>query len=374
MKTNFKFCLAALLFAGIGSNAQTITATAAGSVGSSGTIAAGTSVQVGAGAGNGASSTGGSNVSVGYLAGDNLTSAAGNTFIGSLAGSATTTGANNTFLGNTAGASNTTGYSNTIIGYYAGAGNTTGVENVFIGAGTAAATGNASYNTFIGNAVGSSLVGGSGNILIGHGAGNAFTNVYGNVCVGMAAGQNASGEYNVFLGNGAGRYETSSNKLYLENTTTSTPLVWGDFNADQLKFHAKVGIGGNSSTSFGTFTSGAIFPSTASSVSVSNYNLFVKGGILTEEVRISSFGTWADYVFEKNYDLKPLSEVEKYIEQNGHLPNVPSAKQIKDEGFELAEMAKIQQEKIEELTLYLIQQQKEIEALKAQVNALANHK
>ncbi|MEO8238063.1 MAG: hypothetical protein ABI576_08130 [Flavobacterium sp.] len=89
------------------------------------------------------------------------------------------------------------------------------------------------------------------------------------------------------------------------------------------------------------------------------YRLSVKGKIRAEEIKV--YNTWADYVFAKNYDLKPLKEVEAFITTNGHLPNVPSAKEITEKGLELGEMAKIQQEKIEELTLYLIQQNKEIE-------------
>lgn len=122
-------------------------------------------------------------------------------------------------------------------------------------------------------------------------------------------------------------------------------------------------------------------PITASGVDVSNYKLFVKGGILTEEVRVSLANTWADYVFEEDYVLKPLNEVEQFINDNGHLPNVPSAEQVKEEGIELGEMAKIQQEKIEELTLYIIEQNKinekqsrEIEELKKLVTELLNNK
>ncbi|CAD0006673.1 hypothetical protein [Flavobacterium chungangense] len=116
------------------------------------------------------------------------------------------------------------------------------------------------------------------------------------------------------------------------------------------------------------------------------YRLSVKGKVRAEEVKV--YNTWADYVFAKNYDLKPLAKVEEYIAQNGHLPNVPSAKQITEKGLELGEMAKIQQEKIEELTLYLIQlnkqleeqkqyliqQNKEMEELKTQVKSLLSKK
>ncbi|MDX1652531.1 MAG: hypothetical protein R3277_08570 [Brumimicrobium sp.] len=74
--------------------------------------------------------------------------------------------------------------------------------------------------------------------------------------------------------------------------------------------------------------------------------------------------TWPDYVFKKNYRLMPLNIVKQYIDQNGHLPNVPSEKEVIEEGVDLAEMNKILLEKIEELTLYTIQQQEEIEKLK----------
>lgn len=120
---------------------------------------------------------------------------------------------------------------------------------------------------------------------------------------------------------------------------------------------------------------GAVYVDTNLGVGTSNftdgsetYRLSVKGKVRAEEVKV--YNTWADYVFASNYDLKPLAKVEEYIAQNGHLPNVPSAKEITEKGLELGEMAKIQQEKIEELTLYLIEQNKEIEELKSQMKLL----
>jgi hypothetical protein len=65
-----------------------------------------------------------------------------------------------------------------------------------------------------------------------------------------------------------------------------------------------------------------VFPTTLGSVSIANYKLFVKGGILTEELRISLASTWADYVFNKDYKLPTLQEVEKQIQDKGHLFNV----------------------------------------------------
>jgi hypothetical protein len=96
---------------------------------------------------------------------------------------------------------------------------------------------------------------------------------------------------------------------------------------------------------------------------------------------VSLTNTWADYVFKKDYKLPTLQEVEKQIQEKGHLFNVPSAQQVKNDGIELGEMAKIQQEKIEELTLYIIQQNKEnekqnkeIEELKVLVKTLVEKK
>jgi hypothetical protein len=103
-----------------------------------------------------------------------------------------------------------------------------------------------------------------------------------------------------------------------------------------------------------------------------DYKLSVKGRIRAEEVKV--YNTWADYVFNKEYNLRSLNDLEAYIKANGHLPNVPSAKEVTEKGLELGEMTKIQQEKIEELTLYLIQQNKEIQELKAQMKALMNKK
>jgi hypothetical protein len=102
------------------------------------------------------------------------------------------------------------------------------------------------------------------------------------------------------------------------------------------------------------------------------YRLSVKGKIRAEEIKV--YNTWADYVFSKDYKLLNLKEVEKYIAKNGHLPNVPSAKEVTEKGLELGEMVKIQQEKIEELTLYLIQQNKDMEELKTQMKKILENK
>jgi hypothetical protein len=83
---------------------------------------------------------------------------------------------------------------------------------------------------------------------------------------------------------------------------------------------------------------------------------------------------WPDYVFETNYELMPLKEVESFLKENKHLPAIPSEEEMKKEGIDLAEMNVKMMEKIEELTLYLIQQNKELEKVKAELQILKQQK
>lgn len=108
-------------------------------------------------------------------------------------------------------------------------------------------------------------------------------------------------------------------------------------------------------------------PRTLGNANLSNYKLYVGGGVLAEEVRVRT--GWADYVFDDSYTLKPLPELETYIQTHNHLPNVPSATQVEEEGIEIGDITRIQQEKIEELTLYILQLHKKMEALEAKFNA-----
>lgn len=99
----------------------------------------------------------------------------------------------------------------------------------------------------------------------------------------------------------------------------------------------------------------------------SKYKLFVAKGLLSEDYGIAPKSSWSDFVFSKNYNLPKISEVAAFIRENNHLPDVPSAKQVAEEGYSQHDMNKILLQKIEELTLYTIQQQKEIDALKTQL-------
>lgn len=99
------------------------------------------------------------------------------------------------------------------------------------------------------------------------------------------------------------------------------------------------------------------------------YKLFVKKGIRTEKVKVDiAAGVWADYVFDTKYDLKSINEVEKFIDKNGHLPNMPSAIEIEENGLDLGKMNAKLLEKIEELTLYVIELKHEVDNLKNNLN------
>lgn len=93
-----------------------------------------------------------------------------------------------------------------------------------------------------------------------------------------------------------------------------------------------------------------------------DYSLFVKKGIKTEKVKVefANENGWADYVFEDDYKLMPLDEVKKFIKQNKHLPEVPTAKEVVENGLELKEFNALLLKKIEEVTLHIINMNEKI--------------
>ncbi len=88
------------------------------------------------------------------------------------------------------------------------------------------------------------------------------------------------------------------------------------------------------------------------------------------KIRYKTEKQWSDKVFEKDYKLLKISKIEKYIQENGHLPNIPSASEVVKEGVGMDVMVSKLLEKVEELTLYTIQQQKEIDGLKKRLKRL----
>lgn len=107
---------------------------------------------------------------------------------------------------------------------------------------------------------------------------------------------------------------------------------------------------------------------TSNSALSSTYKLHVNGKIRAKEIVVET--GWADFVFEKDYELRSLNDVEAFIEDNGHLPDVPSAAHVEENGVTVGEMEAILLRKVEELTLYVIEMKKENDALKADIQSL----
>lgn len=115
-------------------------------------------------------------------------------------------------------------------------------------------------------------------------------------------------------------------------------------------------------------TSGNVGIGTTLPSNPNNYRLAVNGRIGAKEVQVeTNSSAWPDYVFKPGYELTPLNELESYIRQNNHLPDVPSASQIEAEGHKLGEMDAVLLLKIEELTLYMIELKKQNDELKKEL-------
>ena len=96
------------------------------------------------------------------------------------------------------------------------------------------------------------------------------------------------------------------------------------------------------------------------------------GHIYARQIRVNLDLAWPDYVFQLNYQLMPLSQLETFIKQHGHLPNVPKASEVNVNGIDLGETNRILMEKVEELTLYLIQQQKKLDQIELEIKTIQN--
>ena len=262
------------------------------------------------------------NLLLGYSAGSNLTNGHWNNFLGHACGQKTTSGKDNNFLGYLAGRQNTTGSYNNFLGTAAGHNNTTGGHNISIGYEAGYRNRNGKENVCIGTHAGYQNTTGDQNVHLGYKAG-AYS---------------GSGDRNVFIGNNAGAHSPAGNdKLYIDNSSTSTPLIYGNFASDQL------GINTNN------------IPT--------GYTFAVSGKIVAEEIKVQIASAWPDYVFHSGYKLPSLEEVEKHITEKGHLKEVPSFKEVKENGIELGEMNAKLLQKIEELTLYIIELNKRIRSL-----------
>jgi len=156
-----------------------------------------------------------------------------------------------------------------------------------------------------------------------------------------------------------------NNEIQVRNNGAATHLYLQNgggnvFIGDATNFNSahRLGVDGN------VVVTGALRVGTT--VTPSGYKLAVDGKAICTELLVRLVPNWPDYVFNKNYKLPGLNEVEDFIKKNNHLPGIPAAKTIEANGMNIGEMQKLQMEKIEELTLYIIELKKEVEKLKAQ--------
>ena len=142
-----------------------------------------------------------------------------------------------------------------------------------------------------------------------------------------------------------GNIRASENGFEIYRSNPGAMSIWGNGSGVYFKTFGEIGLGPSGATATG-------------------YTVSVQGKLIATELTALAFASWPDYVFEKDYHLKPLTEVKKFIERNKHLPNIPPAAEVEKTGIQLGDMTKRLMEKVEELTLYVIQLQEQIDELK----------
>ena len=352
--------------------------------------------------------SGGSNTFIGSQAGQANTTGGSNIFSGAQAGFSNTTGSFNVFTGPQAGANNTTGNYNMLMGNAAGNANVSGSYNIAIGDG-AGYRNNAFQNTYIGTHAGFNNQSGNNNTFIGQDVGLGITVGGNNTFIGWQAnsiGANAGSLTNataiganaqvsisnaLVLGNnanvGIGNSEPSSrlhittgvantSGLRLQNLTNGSPasvtnqykfltvdgagnVILGSINGSAREAAAD-GLWQRQGGYLQSVKDEAVVIGRKANNIPAGYRLFVEEGILTEKVKVALKNTaeWSDRVFDNSYELKTLNQVEQYIQENQHLPGIPSAKEMVEKGNDLHKTDAKLLEKIEELTLYSIQLEK----------------
>lgn len=161
---------------------------------------------------------------------------------------------------------------------------------------------------------------------------------------------------------GGAIFPTDTSLVIWSNSGTNDKLVfqpsWGNVGVGTYSPKAKLHL------------NGAMLIGSTSARIATGYQLSVDGKIIAEEVKVQLSSSWPDYVFADNYKLMPLDELEKSIRQNRHLPNIPAAVVVEKEGISLGDMNKRLIEKVEELTLYIIELNKKNQQLEQRLNKI----
>jgi hypothetical protein len=135
---------------------------------------------------------------------------------------------------------------------------------------------------------------------------------------------------------------------------------WLEVSNNNNKAFAIVNTSGTASEKFTVFGDGrTVIGGKVPNGNYWDYMLSVNGNIVCRKVQVQ-ISSWADRVFDKSYSLRPLAEVEDYINQNKHLPEIPSEREAIDKGVDIGDMNKLLLQKVEELTLYVIKLEREL--------------
>ncbi len=195
-------------------------------------------------------------------------------------------------------------------------------------------------------------------LTLGHGfrstSGAVFSETAGNVGIGTSDPYSKLHLYGFGEGNGI----TLGNRGDLTNGYKATIMVQDVGNGEMHLFTSKAGVG------HGRIFLNEFGGNVGIGTTHTPEKLTVDGNIQARRVKVTVLSTdWADYVFAKDYKLKPLNEVESFIKQYSHLPGVPSAIEVERKGLDVGANQAILLKKVEELTLYLIEQDKQVKAL-----------
>jgi len=351
---------------GIGTTSPNYMLTVNGNIGSSNMETNTTSMSVRLGIGAGVS--------------EQLTNQNQNVFIGSNAGGGITTGMNNTFTGAASGQYNITGSGNTFTGALAGF-RAAGNNNTFTGSGAGAGPLTGSYtgsnNTFTGYASGNWNNTGSNNTFEGYNAGayqadgtTKLTTANNSVYLGSGVmGYNNNDNNSIVIGYNA--VGLGANTAVIGNTNTTITSLQANVGIANTNPWAKLDIYAlDSKRSIPAIVVRGIQGTTGLSSDV-NFLVYGNGYVYARDIHVE-LGTFPlpDYVFNKNYSLMPLGEVENYIKKNNHLPDVPSASEVKEKGLDLGEMDATLLKKVEEQTLYIIDLQKQLTEMQKEIELL----
>ncbi|GAB4000039.1 hypothetical protein GCM10028807_51820 [Spirosoma daeguense] len=292
------------------------------------------------------STTANANTYIGGFAGEQNTTGAGNTYLGYYTGNANTTGDYNTFVGSVSGALNTTGTYNTTLGYYAGRQNSVGFSNVFIGSYAGEKNTQGNRNVLIGTSAGEDITTGSNNVMLGNGSGPLSGTIHDAVAIGYNA--------KVALDNAIVLGDPANTSIAVGIGTDSPQFP--------LDVRGTINLRNNGKIKFAHLSNPIYDGTTDQFLTVNEQGETV---LARHRLKIDNVNQWSDKVFSPTYNLRPLSSVATYIGQHGHLPGVPSAEDVVKEGVDLVKMNAKLLEKIEELTLYSIEQEKENQEQKA---------